>query len=66
VRSFARSTGTAVVSHGRDAPGSDVVVGAFVAIASARTVTWQIRGARLKVVPARVPGGAAISLVYRQ
>jgi membrane-associated phospholipid phosphatase len=42
---------------------SDVVFGAFVGMASARTVTWHIRNARLAVVPLVVRGGGGIAFL---
>lgn len=42
---------------------SDVTFGAFVGMASARTVTLHVRGAKLVLSPLRVPGGGGIALV---
>ena len=41
---------------------SDVVFGAFVGIASARTVTLQVRNRRVAIVPIASPGGGGVQL----
>jgi hypothetical protein len=41
---------------------SDVTFGAFVGIASARTVALHVRYARFAVVPLAVPGGGGVAM----
>jgi hypothetical protein len=61
---FAAATYTATSRISDDKHwASDVVFGAFVGMASARTVTWHVRNRRLQVVPLLVPGGAGVSVV---
>jgi len=42
---------------------SDVVFGAAVGMASARTVTLKVRKHKIALVPTVVPGGAGLALV---
>lgn len=44
---------------------SDVVFGAFVGIASGRTVTWHLRSRTVTLSPVAAPGGAGVSMSVR-
>jgi len=61
VPAFAAATYTAISRVADEKHwASDVVFGAFVGMASARTVTVRFRGGRASLVPAVVPGGGAL------
>jgi membrane-associated phospholipid phosphatase len=67
VPAFAAATYTAVSRVADEKHwASDVVFGAFVGLASARTVTIRFRGARASIAPAAVPGGGAVRVEVKR